>query len=63
MRDYGAAIGLVLAIEGLLMAGFADCDSDAHGDRRRQRSGEAARVGPGAAVLGVAIVWASRLLL
>ena len=35
MRDFGAAIGPVLAIEGLLMAGFADSMSDAHGDRRR----------------------------
>ena len=33
MRDFGAAIGLVFAIEGLLMAGFTDSMRNAHGDR------------------------------
>jgi uncharacterized protein YjeT (DUF2065 family) len=63
MRDYGPAIGLVLAIEGLLMAGFADwirtrMATAAGKDPVRLRG-----VCPDAAVLGVAIVWASRLLL
>jgi uncharacterized protein len=63
MRDLGAAIGLVLAIEGLLMAGVT-------GSRRR-RMAIAARgnpaqlpgVGLGAALPGVRIVWPSRWLL
>ena len=63
MRDLGAALGLAFAIEGLLMAGFADA--------MRRRMAAAARedpmtlrgVGLGAAALGVAIVWASRSLL
>ena len=63
MRDFRAAIGPVLAIEGLLMARFADSMSDAQAtavgkDQMRLRG-----IGPGAAPLGVAIVWASRLLL
>ena len=63
MRDFGAAIGLVFAIEGLLMAGFTE--------RMRKRMAAAARedpdklrgVGLGAALLGVAMGWASRSLL
>ncbi len=63
MRDLGAAIGLVFAIEGMLMAGFTE--------GMRKRMAAAARedpmrlrgVGLGAAVVGVAIVWASRSLL
>jgi uncharacterized protein len=64
MRDFGAAIGLVFAIEGLLMAGFTE--------RMRKRMAAAAAredpdklrgVGLGAALLGVAMVWASRSLL
>ena len=60
MRDFGAAIGLVFAIEGLLLAGFTDV--------MRKRMAEVARLevwrlrgfGLGAAIVGVAIVWAAR---
>jgi uncharacterized protein len=60
MRDFGAAIGLVFAIEGLLMAGFADSMRTrmaivAHEDPAKLRG-----VGLGAALLGVLIVWVSR---
>ncbi len=63
MRDFAVAIGLVFAIEGMVMAGFAE--------QMRKRMEEAARqdpntlrgVGLGAALVGVAIVWASRSLL
>lgn len=63
MRDFGAAIGLVFAIEGLLMAGFTESmrkhlAAAAREDPRRLRG-----MGLGAALLGVAIVWASRSLL
>jgi uncharacterized protein len=63
MRDFSAAIGLVLAIEGLLMAGFTSSMQTrmaiaAHEDPTKLR-----RIGLGAAVAGVAIVWASRSLL
>ncbi len=60
MRDFGAAIGLVFAIEGLLLAGFTDA--------MRKRMAEVARLEPrrlrwfgiGAAAVGVLIVWAAR---
>jgi uncharacterized protein YjeT (DUF2065 family) len=62
MRDFGAAIGLVFAIEGLLLAGFTDA--------MRKRMAEVARLDPrrlrwfglGAAAVGVIIVWAARTL-
>ena len=63
MRDFSAAIGLVFAIEGLLLAGFTET--------MRQRMAQAAQtdtkrlrlLGLGAAVIGVAIVWAARRIL
>ena len=63
MRDFRAAIGPVLAVEGWRMARFADSmrarSTTAVGkDQMRLRG-----IGPGAAPLGVAIIWASRLLL
>ena len=63
MRDFGAALGLVFAIEGLLLAAFTDA--------MRQRMAEVARLdskrlrwfGLGAAAFGVAVVWAARALI
>jgi uncharacterized protein YjeT (DUF2065 family) len=63
MRDFSAAIGLVFAIEGLLLAGFTET--------MRVRMAEAAKTEPrrlrllglGAAIVGVAIVWAARKVL
>ena len=63
MRDFGAAIGLVFAIEGLLLAGFTDT--------MRSRMAEVARLDPkrlrwlglGAAAFGVLVVWAARGLI
>ena len=60
MRDFGAAIGLVFAIEGLLLAGFTDT--------MRSRMAEVARLDPkrlrwfglGAAAFGVLLVWVAR---
>jgi uncharacterized protein YjeT (DUF2065 family) len=60
MRDFGAAIGLVFAIEGLLLAGFTDT--------MRGRMAEVARLAPkrlrwmgvAGAAFGVLIVWAAR---
>ena len=62
MRDFCAALGLVFAIEGLLLAAFTDA--------MRKRMAEVARLDPkrlrwfglAAAVVGVAIVWAARTL-
>ena len=60
MRDFFAALGLVFAIEGLLMAGFTST--------MKQRMSEIAKLEPnllrgfglGAAVFGVLVVWAVR---
>ena len=62
MRDFGAAIGLVFAIEGLLLAGFTDT--------MRSRMAEVSRLDPkrlrwfglGAAAFGVLLVWVARAL-
>ena len=62
MRDFGSALGLMLAIEGLVMAAFTD--------QMRKRMAEVSRVearrlrwiGIGAAAVGVAVVWAARTL-
>ncbi len=63
MRDFGAAIGLVFAIEGLLMAGFTDSMRKRMAAAAREDPMKLRGVGLGAALIGVAIVWASRSLL
>lgn len=63
MRDFGAAIGLVFAIEGLLMAGFADVMKKRMAEVARLESGRLRGIGLGAAVLGVVIVWAAKALM
>ena len=63
MRDFSAAIGLVFALVGLLLAGFTET--------MRQRMAQAAQTdakrlrlfGIAAAVIGVGIVWAARRVL
>jgi uncharacterized protein YjeT (DUF2065 family) len=62
MRDFGSALGLMLAIEGLAMAAFTE--------PMRKRMAEMSRVevrrlrwlGLGAAAIGVAVVWAARTM-
>ena len=63
MRDFGAAVGLVFAIEGLLMAGFTNSMRKRMATAAREDPSKLRGLGLGAAVLGVAIVWASRTLL
>ncbi len=46
MRDFGAAIGLVFAIEGLLLAGFTDTMRKPHGGGRAARPQAPALVRP-----------------
>ncbi|HXW20881.1 MAG TPA: DUF2065 family protein [Roseiarcus sp.] len=63
MRDFSAAIGLVLVIEGVALAGFTEA--------ARRRMAEAAKIdgsrlrlfGVAAAAVGVVIVWAARRVL
>ncbi|MFY9968882.1 MAG: DUF2065 domain-containing protein [Roseiarcus sp.] len=63
MRDFGAAIGLVFAIEGLLMAGFTESMRKRMAAAAREDPTKLRSVGLAAALVGVAIVWASRALL
>ena len=63
MRDFSVAIGLALAIEGLLMAGFTNSMCARMAADAREDPGKLRGIGLGAAFLGVAIVWASRSLL
>ncbi len=61
MRDFAAAIGLVFAIEGMLMAGFTEQMRKrmaAPPARTRARFAGSASARP---LVGVAIVWASRV--
>jgi uncharacterized protein len=63
MRDFSAAIGLVFAIEGMLLAGFTET--------MRVRMAQVAKTEPqrlrvlglATAMIGVAIVWAARWIL
>ncbi len=63
MRDFGAAIGLLFAIEGLLMAGFTERMRKAMAAAASEDPAKLRGVGLGAALVGVAIVWVSRSLL
>ena len=63
MRDFSVAIGLVLAIEGLLMAGFTESVRQRMAMAARENPAKLRGVGLGAATLGVVIVWASRSFL
>jgi uncharacterized protein YjeT (DUF2065 family) len=63
MPDFGAAIGLVLAIEGLLMAGFTGSRRMRMAIVARENPAKLRGVGPSATLPGVMIVWASRSLL
>jgi len=62
MKDFAAAIGLVLAIEGLLMAGFTETMKRRMAEVARVEPNRLRGVGIGAAVFGVLIVWAARSL-
>jgi uncharacterized protein YjeT (DUF2065 family) len=63
MRDFGAATGLVLPIEGLLMAGFTGSRGTRMAIAALENRARLRSVGLGAALRGVMIVWASRWLL
>ena len=63
MRDFSAAIGLVFAIEGLVMAGFTESVRKRMAAVAREDPKKLRGVGLGAALIGVAIVWASHSLL
>jgi len=60
MRDFAAALGLVFAIEGLLLAGFTEAMRKRMAAAAREDPRKLRWLGLGAAALGVAIVWAAR---
>jgi uncharacterized protein YjeT (DUF2065 family) len=62
MRDFVAAMGLVLAIEGLLMAGFTETMKRRMAEVARVEPNRLRSVGLGAAIFGVLVVWAARSL-
>ncbi len=63
MRDFIVAIGLAVAIEGLLMAGFAESMRRRMAAVAREDPNKLCGVGLGAALVGVAVVWVTRSLL
>ena len=63
MRDFAAALGLVFAIEGILMAGFTWLMRKRMAQVAREDPNKLRGLGLGAALVGVAMVWASRALL
>ena len=62
MRDLVAALGLALAIEGILFAAFPDATKRVMLDAAASPRERMRIVGIASAVVGVAIVWAARRL-
>jgi uncharacterized protein len=63
MRDLVAALGLALAIEGLLCAAFPEGMRRAMAEAAKSPTDRMRIVGIVSAVLGVAVVWGARALL
>ena len=63
MRDFSAAIGLVFAIEGLLLAGFTETMRERMAQAAKTDSKRLRVLDLVAALIGVAIVWATRRIL
>jgi len=62
MHDFGSALGLMLAIEGLAMAAFTEPMRKRMAEVSRLESRRLRWMGLLAAALGVAVVWAVRTL-
>ena len=60
MSDLIVALGLALAIEGILFAAFPDAVKRAMQDAAQTRCDRMRIVGSGSAVIGVVIVWVVR---
>lgn len=60
MRDLVVAIGLALAVEGILCASFPDAMKKAMMDAAASPRDRMRMVGLASAALGVVIVWAAR---
>jgi len=60
MRDFGSALGLMLAIEGLAIAAFTEPMRKRMAEVSRVEARRLRGIGVGAATIGVAVVWAMR---
>jgi uncharacterized protein YjeT (DUF2065 family) len=60
MRDFGSALGLMLALEGLAMAAFTDAMRKSMAEVSKVESRRLRWIGIAAAAAGVAVVWAAR---
>jgi uncharacterized protein YjeT (DUF2065 family) len=60
MRDFGSALGLMLAIEGLAMAPITEPMRKRMAEVSRVEARRLRWIGIGAAAIGVAVVWAVR---
>jgi len=60
MHDFGSALGLMLAIEGLAMAAFTEPMQKRMAETARLEARRLRWIGVVAAALGVAVVWAAR---
>ena len=60
MRDFGSALGLMLAIEGLVIAAFTDQTRKRMAEMSRVEARRLRWIGLGAAAVGVFVVWAAR---
>lgn len=63
MRELVAALGLALAIEGILFASFPDAMKRAMMDAAASPRDRMRIVGIGSAAIGVVVVWAARRFL
>lgn len=63
MRDFGSALGLMLAIEGLAIAAFTEPMRKRMAEVSRVEARRLRWIGIGAATVGVAVVWAVRGLM
>ena len=62
MREALLAIGLLFALEGILLAGMTDNVKRRMAELARADSAMLRNIGLGAAAFGVALVWAARML-
>jgi uncharacterized protein len=62
MRDFGSALGLMLAIQGLVMAAFTEPMRKRMAEMSRVEARRLRWIGVGAAAVGVGVVWAARTL-
>ena len=63
MRDFGAALGLVLVLEGLIWAAFPNGMRKAIAQAQNSSPAVLRAIGLGAAVVGLLVIWLVRWVL